>query len=91
MECDKEKTVEQGKEGGRERGRRLWRQILPGFATLALAIVFFFFLYSYPFAVFFHRFTHLVSPSFRFFKMADWICKFLIKHIYRTRTPKIMH
>ncbi len=40
MECDKEKTVEQGKEGGRERGRRLWRQILPGFATLALAIVF---------------------------------------------------
>ena len=47
MECDKEKTVEQGKEGGRERGRRLWRQILPGFATLALAIVFFFFLYSF--------------------------------------------
>lgn len=35
------------REGGRERTRRLWRQILPGFATLALAILFFFFLYSF--------------------------------------------
>lgn len=29
------------------RGHRLWQQILPGFATLALAILFFFFLYSF--------------------------------------------
>lgn len=46
MEQDKDRETGQGKEGGKERSRRFWRQILPGFATLALAILFFFFLYS---------------------------------------------
>lgn len=46
-EARQETELRQEKEGGRERTRRLWRQILPGFATLALAILFFFFLYSF--------------------------------------------
>ncbi len=44
---NKEEDIKQEKESGRERTRRLWRQILPGFATLALAILFFFLLYSF--------------------------------------------
>lgn len=49
MEQDREMEmqVRQKKEEGRERSRKFWRQILPGFATLALAILFFFFLYSF--------------------------------------------
>lgn len=43
--------VRQGPEGSasgrRERSHRFWKQILPGFATLALAILFFFLLYSF--------------------------------------------
>ena len=48
MEHNKrEEDIKQEKESGRERTRRLWQQILPGFATLALAILFFFLLYSF--------------------------------------------
>ena len=44
---NKEEDVKQEKGSKRERTRRLWQQILPGFATLALGILFFFFLYRF--------------------------------------------